>query len=304
MINQVKIYLSYLQYERKLSSNTVDSYLFDLKFFIEYMQDKYDTKTYDSITAKQLRDYIKSLSMYTFNEIVFERKNSSINRSISTLKSFFKYLINNELIKSDPSKDLIFPKKAKKIPVVLSVVEINNILDSININKKNNIRDKAIISILYSCGLRVSELTSLKISNILFHEDIIQVTGKGNKQRIVPLSKSLKKYFKYYIEHIRAKQNINKNATDILFLNRRGNKISRVMIFNIVKDLSKKVLKNKNVSPHTFRHSFATHLVEGGADLRVVQEMLGHTNITTTEIYTHLNTDYLRQEIVNYHPRS
>ena len=225
-------------------------------------------------------------------------------RILSSIRSFFNFLIFENLLDNDPCKQIHTPKIGSKIPTTLTIQEVDDIITAIDLSKDHGERNRAIIECLYSCGLRVSELTSLKISNVLFHEDIIQVTGKGNKQRIVPLSKSLKKYFKYYIEHIRAKQNINKNATDILFLNRRGNKISRVMIFNIVKDLSKKVLKNKNVSPHTFRHSFATHLVEGGADLRVVQEMLGHTNITTTEIYTHLNTDYLRQEIVNYHPRS
>ena len=225
-------------------------------------------------------------------------------RILSSIRSFFNFLIFENLLDNDPCEQIHTPKIGSKIPTTLTIKEVDDIITAIDLSKDHGERNRAIIECLYSCGLRVSELTSLKISNVLFHEDIIQVTGKGNKQRIVPLSKSLKKYFKYYIEHIRAKQNINKNATDILFLNRRGNKISRVMIFNIVKDLSKKVLNNKNVSPHTFRHSFATHLVEGGADLRVVQEMLGHTNITTTEIYTHLNTDYLRQEIVNYHPRS
>lgn len=303
MINQVKIYLSYLQYERKLSPNTVDSYLFDLKFFIEYMQDKYNTKTYDSITAKQLRDYIKSLSMYTFNEIVFERKNSSINRSISTLKSFFKYLINNELIKSDPTKDLIFPKKAKKIPVVLSVVEINSILDSIIINKKNNIRDKAIISVLYSCGLRVSELIDLNLTNLFLDDDIIKILGKGNKERIVPIGAIAKKDLIYYIENVRPFYARKKNSRGILFLSNRGLPISRKTIWIIIKETSMKAGIKKNISPHTFRHSFATHLLEGGADLRVVQELLGHSNISTTQIYTHLDKTFLKEVHKEYHPR-
>ena len=303
MINQVKIYLSYLQYERKLSSNTIDSYLFDLKFFIEYMQDKYNTKTFDSITAKQLRDYIKSLSMYTFNEIVFERKNSSINRSISTLKSFFKYLINNELIKSDPSKNLIFPKKEKKIPVILSVVEINSILDSININKKNNVRDKAIISILYSCGLRVSELIDLNLTNLFLDDDIIKILGKGNKERIVPIGPIAKKDLIYYIENVRPFYARKKNSRGILFLSNRGLPISRKTIWIIIKETSMKAGIKKNISPHTFRHSFATHLLEGGADLRVVQELLGHSNISTTQIYTHLDKTFLKEVHKEYHPR-
>ena len=303
MINQVKIYLSYLQYERKLSSNTIDSYLFDLKFFIEYMDEKYNTKTYDSITPKQLRNYIKSLSMYTFNEIVFQRKNSSINRSISTLKSFFKYLINNEIIKSDPSKDLIFPKKTKKIPVILSVVEINSILDSINLNKKNNIRDKAIISILYSCGLRVSELIDLNLTNLFLDDDIIKILGKGNKERIVPIGPIAKKDLIYYIENVRPFYARKKNSRGILFLSNRGLPISRKTIWIIIKETSMKAGIKKNISPHTFRHSFATHLLEGGADLRVVQELLGHSNISTTQIYTHLDKTFLKEVHKEYHPR-
>jgi len=259
---------------------------------------KYNYKTPPlEIKRKNILEYINHINDHNISA-------RSQARILSSIRSFYNFLIFENLLANDPCEQIHTPKIGSTIPTTLTIQEVDDIITAIDLSKDHGERNRAIIECLYSCGLRVSELTSLKISNILFHEDIIQVTGKGNKQRIVPLSKSLKRYFKYYIEHIRAKQNINKNATDILFLNRRGNKISRVMIFNIVKNLSKKVLNNKNVSPHTFRHSFATHLVEGGADLRVVQEMLGHTNITTTEIYTHLNTDYLRQEIVNYHPRS
>tara|TARA_B100000427_G_C15191437_1_gene456186 strand:+ start:50 stop:622 length:573 start_codon:yes stop_codon:yes gene_type:complete len=190
------------------------------------------------------------------------------------------------------------------MPITLSIQEIDKIIESIDLSKENGERNRAIIECLYSCGLRVSELITLKISNLLFDEKIVQVIGKGNKQRIVPLSNTLIKYLTNYIQFIRSKYEIDSRSTDILFLNRRGNQISRVMIFNIVKDLGKIAGIQKNISPHTFRHSFATHLVEGGADLRVVQEMLGHTNITTTEVYTHLNNDYLRQEIIDYHPRA
>tara|TARA_B100000674_G_scaffold471337_1_gene460050 strand:+ start:914 stop:1801 length:888 start_codon:yes stop_codon:yes gene_type:complete len=286
-------YYSYIALERNLSKNSVESYMRDITQFKKY---NYKTPPLE-IKRENIIEYINHINDHNISA-------RSQARILSSIRSFFNFLIFENLLDNDPCEQIHTPKIGSKIPTTLTIKEVDDIITAIDLSKDHGERNRAIIECLYSCGLRVSELTSLKISNVLFHEDIIQVTGKGNKQRIVPLSKSLKKYFKYYIEHIRAKQNINKNATDILFLNRRGNKISRVMIFNIVKDLSKKVLNNKNVSPHTFRHSFATHLVEGGADLRVVQEMLGHTNITTTEIYTHLNTDYLRQEIVNYHPRS
>ena len=286
-------YYSYIALERNLAKNSVESYMRDITQFKKY---NYKTPPLE-IKRENIIEYINHINDHNISA-------RSQARILSSIRSFFNFLIFENLLDNDPCEQIHTPKIGSKIPTTLTIQEVDDIITAIDLSKDHGERNRAIIECLYSCGLRVSELTSLKISNVLFHEDIIQVTGKGNKQRIVPLSKSLKKYFKYYIEHIRSKKNINKNATDILFLNRRGNKISRVMIFNIVKALSKKVLNNKNVSPHTFRHSFATHLVEGGADLRVVQEMLGHTNITTTEIYTHLNTDYLRQEIVNYHPRS
>ena len=187
---------------------------------------------------------------------------------------------------------------------MLTIEEIDQIIQSIDLSKENGERNRTIIECLYSCGLRVSELTSLKISDIIFEDNIIKVIGKGNKERIIPLSKTLKKYLIIYINTIRSKQTIHKLHIDTLFLNRRGKGLSRVMIFTMVKAIVEASPVNKNVSPHTFRHSFATHLVEGGADLRIVQEMLGHTNITTTEIYTHLNSDFLRQEIISYHPRA
>ena len=213
-------------------------------------------------------------------------------------------MIFENKLKIDPCEHIHTPKIGFKIPVTLTVQEVDAIIKSIDLSQEQGERNRAIIECLYSCGLRVSELTTLKISDLLFQEDIIKVIGKGNQQRIVPLSSDLKKYLKNYIHLIRVKQNIRKKYTDILFLNRNGRQLSRVMIFTIVKKFAKSAGINKKVSPHTFRHSFATHLVEGGADLRVVQEMLGHVNITTTEIYTHLNKEYLRQEIINYHPRA
>tara|TARA_B100001287_G_C22501428_1_gene443839 strand:- start:113 stop:751 length:639 start_codon:yes stop_codon:yes gene_type:complete len=203
-----------------------------------------------------------------------------------------------------PCKHIKSPKIGSNIPEILSVEEIDKIINSIDLSKKNSERNRTIIECLYSCGLRVSELISLKISDINFDDKIIKIMGKGNKQRIVPLSNTLKKYLKNYLVYFRFKQNTKKDNSDILFLSANSNKLSRVMVFNIVKKYVRLTGLKKNISPHSFRHSFATHLVEGGADLRVVQEMLGHTNITTTEIYTHLSKGFLREEILNYHPRS
>ena len=225
-------------------------------------------------------------------------------RIISSIKTFYNYLIFDEKINQNPSSEIYSPKLEKKLPIVLSTEEIDRIISSFNLSKENSERNRTIIECLYSCGLRVTELVNLKISEINFIDGYIKIIGKGNKQRITPINKKLSTYLKYYIDNIRSKLKIDKSNSDYLFLNRRGKKISRVLVFNIVKTACQKVGIKKNISPHTFRHSFATHLVEGGADLRAVQEMLGHSNITTTEIYTHLDTNYLKEEMVNYHPRS
>ena len=219
-------------------------------------------------------------------------------------KTFYNYLIFDEKISQNPSSEIYSPKLEKKLPIVLSTEEIDRIISCFDLSKENGERNRTIIECLYSCGLRVTELVNLKISEINFIDGYIKIIGKGNKQRITPINKKLSTYLKNYIDSIRSKLKIDKSNSDYLFLNRRGKKISRVLVFNIVKTACQKVGIKKNISPHTFRHSFATHLVEGGADLRAVQEMLGHSNITTTEIYTHLDTNYLKEEMVNYHPRS
>jgi integrase/recombinase XerD len=286
-------YHNYISIERSLSTNSIESYIRDIKQFSKFYKD------IDPLKIKR-EDILKYIDDINKNKISARTQ----ARILSSIRGLYNFLLFDGKLKIDPCEHIKTPKIGSKIPVVLTVDEIDQIILSIDLSEENGERNRAIIECLYSCGLRVSELITLKISDLLFDENIIRVIGKGNQQRIVPLSNTLKKYLKTYISFIRSKQKITKNNIDVLFLNRRGKQLSRVMIFTIVKTLAKLAGTQKIVSPHTFRHSFATHLVEGGADLRVVQEMLGHANITTTEVYTHLNNEYLRQEIINYHPRA
>jgi integrase/recombinase XerD len=225
-------------------------------------------------------------------------------RALSGIKSFFKFLLIQDEIDVDPSSLIETPKVGKKLPVTLSVEEIDNLIGAINIDNGLGYRNRAILEVLYSCGLRVSELVNLKLTNIYFDEDFIKVQGKGDKERLVPIGQKAKDTIYTYIEMYRNGLNVNQKSENILFLNRLGNKLTRVMIFTIIKDLAVKINLNKDISPHTFRHSFATHLLEGGADIRAIQEMLGHESITTTEIYTHLDKEYLKDMILRFHPRS
>ena len=285
-------YYNYITLEKNLSNNSIESYMRDLTQFSEFNKKKRPLH----IKHNDIINYINHINK---NKISTRTQ----ARILSSIRSLYNFLILENQLEIDPCKHITTPKLGSKIPVVLSVEEIDKIISFIDLSKENGERNRVIIECLYSCGLRVSELISLKISDISFSEHIIKIIGKGDQQRIVPLSKTLKKYLNNYINYIRSKQK-NKKNNDIVFLNKRGSKLSRVMIFNIVKKYTKLSGIKKIVSPHTFRHSFATHLVEGGADLRVVQEMLGHVNITTTEIYTHLSNEYLRQEIITHHPRA
>ena len=303
LLNQVKTYLAYLQYERKLSINTIKSYLFDLKHFIDFITDQYRIKAIEDIRNKHIRKYINSLTTYTYNNTIFEKQNSSINRAISSVKNYFKYLTNNKFIKKDPTKDIIAPKQNKKLPTTLTVEEINTILSVFDLNKKNDVRDKAIISVLYSCGIRVSELINLNLTSLFMDEEIIKIFGKGNKERIVPIGSIAKSDLLYYIDNIRPIYARKSNSKGVLFLSNRGLQISRKTVWNIIKNAVSKSGIDKNISPHTFRHSFATHLLEGGAGLRVVQELLGHSSISTTQIYTYLDQTYLKEIHKQYHPR-
>jgi len=288
----IKEFNIYLSIERGLSKNTVEAYIRDLETL--------------SVFCKKKPLKIKRKDIIQFINYLNEKKKSSSTqaRILSSIKSFYNYLIFDNKIKDNPSIEIYSPKLEKKLPIVLSIEEVDKIINSIDLSLDNGERNRTIIECLYSCGLRVSELINLKISEINFSDEYIKVIGKGDKQRITPINKNLITYFKNYINKIRSKLKIDTKNSDYLFLNRRGKKISRVLVFNIVKEACKKSGLQKNISPHTFRHSFATHLVEGGADLRAVQEMLGHSNITTTEIYTHLDTKYLKEEMVNFHPRS
>ncbi|MFN5182950.1 MAG: tyrosine recombinase, partial [Bacteroidota bacterium] len=262
-------------------------------FFIEIVKKTYPLKA----TSEELEKFIKLIAKSGI-------ASTSQARIISGVRAFFKYLIIENEINEDPSTLLESPKLGRKLPEFLSENEIEMMINAIDRSTKEGERNVAIIETLYGCGLRVSELSGLKISDLHLEEEYILVTGKGNKQRLIPIGEIAIKHIKIWMDQYRIHLKIKKEAEDILFLNRNGIKLSRVMIFNIIKDLAVKAGIKKNISPHTLRHSFATHLVTGGADLRVVQEMLGHESITTTEIYTHLDRKYLRENILNYHPRN
>lgn len=291
----VRGFKAYLQLEKSLSPHSVEAYLRDIQLFIRFLSDQKQSFTPESITYDQLAEFVNELHNSGLAP-------ASQSRIISGLRNFFKYCLAENIIESDPTALLESPKLGKRLPDFLTLEEIQQLLDAIDLSTPEGTRNKAIIETLYSCGLRVSELTGLMISNIYFDEEFIRVVGKGNKERLIPIGSDALKYIKIYLEQVRRLQPIAKDASDVLFLNRRGRPLSRVMIFLIIKELAQKAGITKTVSPHTFRHSFATHLVEAGADLRAVQEMLGHESITTTEIYTHLDKDYIRETLNRYHP--
>jgi len=293
-INQFK---SHLKIERALSNNSVDAYLHDVELL-----NKYFLKDEISISPSE----VESRHLHNFLEYVSELGLSAHSqaRIISGIKSFFRFLLFEEIINDDPTTLIDTPKLGRKLPDTLSYHEIEAILAQIDHSKPEGTRNRAMLETLYSSGLRVSELINLKLSNIYFDIGFLRILGKGSKERLVPIGRPAMKHINIYLDNIRCHVTIEKGFENITFLNRRGKRLSRVMVFNIIKDLVAKAGIKKNVSPHTFRHSFATHLIEGGADLRAVQEMLGHESITTTEIYTHLDRDYLKQVIREFHPRS
>lgn len=279
-----------------MSENTVNSYCRDIKFFLLFIDEHYeDITTIDKITKEHIIDYIK----YLHQKNISARSQA---RFLSSLKSFYKYLQIEDLVTELPCNDIDLPKISMELPDVLSVEEIEQILKSIDLSEPNGARNRAIIEVLYGCGLRVSELVNLKISNIDFKESYIRVIGKGNKERLVPIGSIAQNQLSIYINQIRSVGKIKSEYSDIVFLNRRGGKLSREMIFLIVKECVYNAGINKNVSPHTFRHSFATHLIQNGADIRIVQDMLGHESIITTEIYTHIDKTYLKKVIDKCHP--
>ena len=294
----IKGFKNYLQLERALSSNSIEAYLRDVEKFVQFLELKEIDVIPEKVKQNQIEDFLQWVSEIGLNA-------RSQARILSGLKAFYKYLLMEDIIDIAPTELLESPKIGRKLPEVLTIEEINDIIDAVDLSKPEGERNKAMLETLYSCGLRVSELITLKLSGLLLKEGFIRVIGKGDKERITPIGSVAIKHINIYIESKRNHMNnIDKDSEDILFLNRRGKQLTRVMIFTIVKNLAKTAGITKTVSPHTFRHSFATHLVEGGADLRAIQEMLGHESITTTEIYTHLDREYLRQAILDFHPRA
>ena len=290
-----KGFKAYLQLEKSLSENSVLAYLRDIDKFTQFLSLHNIEVSPAKVELPLLEDFLKWISDLGMTP-------SSQSRIISGLRSFYKYCLQEQIVQKDPTALLETPKLAKKLPDVLSFDEIEKIIGVIDVSAPEGTRNKAIIETLYSCGLRVSELINLKLSCLYLEVGYVRITGKGDKERLVPIGTSAIKYINIYKQNIRVRLPIIPGNEDVVFLNRRGRKLSRVMIFLIIKDLAKKALITKNISPHTFRHSFATHLVEGGADLRAVQEMLGHESITTTEIYTHLDREYLRDTLQQFHP--
>lgn len=294
---KIKDFEIFLRFERNFSDNTLDAYVRDIKKLKDYAEEDLANVGPDSIGYENLQEYIFNLSKQKFSE-------RSQARWISSIKAFFKFLLEDEYREDNPAALLEGPKLGLYLPDTLSLPDINKIIAAIEVNTDLGKRNQCIIEVLYGCGLRVSELIDLKISNINFKEQYIKVHGKGNKTRFVPLADYTAELLESYIKEVRSKGKINKKYEDTLFLNSRGTSMSRVIVFLIIKELTDKAGVNKKISPHTFRHSFATHLLQNGADLRYIQEMLGHSSITTTEIYTHLKTEELRDVILSYHPRN
>ncbi len=293
----IKGFKSFLTLEKSLSANSIEAYLRDVEKLQQFLEYKKYALSPKEIELKQLQEFLKWIT-----ELGITARSQA--RVISGIKAFYKYLLLENVLNTDPTALLEAPKLGRKLPETLSVEDINKIIDGIDLSTPEGVRNKAMLETLYSCGLRVSELVNLKISNLFLKDGFVKVTGKGDKERLAPIGSIAVKHINIYREDVRCHITIKKEQEDFLFLNRRGAKLTRVMVFTIIKRLAEKTGLKKHISPHTFRHSFATHLIEGGADLRAVQEMLGHESITTTEIYTHLDRDYLRQAIIQFHPRS
>jgi integrase/recombinase XerD len=293
----LKGFSSYLQLERSLAKTSIDAYLHDIEKLIQFLQSKNVQPQPQDITTAQLREFIRWVSELGMTA-------TSQARIISGIKAFYKYLIMEDLVQKNPASLLEAPKTSRKLPDVLDTREIDLMLAQIDRSKPEGERNRTMIETMFSCGLRVSETVNLCISDISFKEEFVKVTGKGNKERLVPISQVALDALENYIRHVRVHIEPASGNHDIVFLNKRGTRLSRVMVFYIMKDLAKKAGIKKSISPHTLRHSFATSLVEAGADLRAVQQMLGHESITTTEIYTHIDRSYLKDLITQFHPRS
>ncbi|ESU19665.1 site-specific recombinase [Flavobacterium cauense R2A-7] len=293
--NYIKEYKNYLRLERGLSENTIQNYIFDVEKLMGFLSEKGI-----AVTPVQISEEIVQQFVYSISGVVNARSQSRI---LSGLKSFFNYLIFEGYRNTTPLELIEVPKTGRKLPDTLSVEEIDLLIAAVDLSKDEGERNRAMLETLYSCGLRVSELVGLKISDLFFEDGFVKITGKGNKQRFVPIGESTKKYITMYKDLVRSHQNVQRGHEDTLFLNRRGRQLTRAMVFTIIKDLALKIGLNKAISPHTFRHSFATHLLENGADLRSIQMMLGHESITTTEVYMHLDRKFLSEVLSSYHPR-
>ncbi len=291
----IKHFVSYLKIEKGLAENSILAYQRDVFNLMDFaIKQRIEV---EAIRVVHLKAFLTSI-----NELGIGARSQA--RMISGIKQFFLFLILEDVIKNDPSELLEMPKIGKKLPEVLEIEEIDALIAAIDLSKNEGHRNRAMLETLYSCGLRVSELVNLRFSDLFFEEGFIRVIGKGNKERLVPVSPSVEKEIGIYNDFIRRHQHIQPGNENVVFLNRRGAKLTRVMIFTIIKNLANEIGLQKNISPHTFRHSFATHLLEGGANLRAIQEMLGHESITTTEIYTHLDQRFIREAIISYHPRN
>jgi integrase/recombinase XerD len=292
----IKRFLIYLRLEQSLSDNSVEAYMHDIELLMQYLESINHSKLLKNISQENIENFLAYLYDLGLSA-------NSQARILSGIKKFYAYLLQEKLVTENPTQLISSPSIGRHIPDVLSYEEICSLINSIDLSLPFGHRNKAIIEIMYGCGLRVSEVTSLKISNIYFEDEFIRIFGKGDKERLIPISQSIIKTLNLYIDGERKFQNINPKHTDTLFINRRGSGLSRQMVFLIIKDLAEKAGIKKNIGPHTIRHSFATHLLEGGADLRAVQQMLGHSSISTTEIYTHISDQYLREVITLFHPR-
>lgn len=293
----IENYANYLRFEKNASENTIEAYVSDLQKLQNFAEQNLASVTPITISYEHLQEFLYQVSKINYSE-------RTQARWISSIKGFFSFLLEDELREDNPSALLETPKLGLYLPDTLSLEEIEKLISATEENTDLAKRNRCMIEVLYGCGLRVSELTELQISNINFKENYLKIQGKGDKVRFVPLADYTADFIKNYINNIRSKQKINPKHSDILFLNSRGVQISRQMVFLVIKEIVRKANIQKNISPHTFRHSFATHLLQNGADLRFIQEMLGHSSITTTEIYTHLNTEELHETILKYHPRN
>ena len=287
-------YKNFLKLEKSLSANTIEAYMKDIQRFINFSK----APSPADVKPIEIRAFIDELDADDGMSA------HSQARILSGVKSFFKYLLIHDIIESDPSELIETPKLSRKLPTVLSPEEIDQLIEAVDLDSETGYRNRSILETLYGCGMRVSELINLRITDLHFDDSYVKIKGKGSKERLVPIGRCVKDAITLYIHNYRNTLDINRKDENVLFLNRRGKKMTRVMVFTIIKDLAAKIGLKKTISPHTFRHSFATQLLEGGADLRAIQEMLGHESITTTELYTHIDREYLRDTIMRFHPRS